>query len=184
MDTTLLLIDIQRDYFPGGRMELAGAREAGRTAGRLLARCRDREIPVVHVRHIMTRPDADFFLPGSDGIRFADPVRPLPGEEIISKHFPNSFRETKLADRLRRAGTRRLIVCGMMSHMCVDATVRAAFDLGFECIVAHDACAARDLCFNGMKVPADRVHAAFMAALAPVYARLLAADEVLAAVEA
>ncbi len=178
MKTGLLLIDIQNEYLPGGRMELAGGRTAARTAARLLARCRERNIPVIHVRHITTRPGADSFLPGSEGIRFADPVRPLDGEEVISKHFPNSFRETGLAETLRRAGTERLVLCGMMSHMCVDATVRAAFDLGLECIVAHDACATRDLCFGHRTVPAAQVHAAFMAALAAVYARVLPAGEV------
>ena len=58
------------------------------------------------------------------------------------KHFPNSFRGTELAGLLRGLGTGRLVLAGMMTHMCVDATARAAFDLGFACTVAADACAA------------------------------------------
>jgi nicotinamidase-related amidase len=68
-----------------------------------------------------------------------------------------------------------------MSHMCVDAGVRAASDLGYKCIVVHDACATRDQQFEGKVVPADEVHAAFMAALEFGYARLLSTEEYLAA---
>jgi nicotinamidase-related amidase len=57
--------------------------------------------------------------------------------------------------------------------MCIDATTRAAADLGFECVVAHDACATTDVEFNGAKVPAAEVHAAFMSALAFAYATVL-----------
>jgi nicotinamidase-related amidase len=53
----------------------------------------------------------------------------------------------------------------MMTHMCVDATVRAAADLGFDVILVSDACATRDLEFGGVQVPAAQVQAAFLAAL-------------------
>lgn len=67
----------------------------------------------------------------------------------------------------------------MMSHMSVDATVRAAFDYGFTCIVTHDACAARELAFNGVTVPAAQVHASYMAALGAVYAQVKGVDAIL-----
>jgi len=91
---------------------------------------------------------------------------------VIEKRFPNSFRETDLEARLRAAGVGRLVIAGMMSHMCVDATTRQAFDLGFECIVLADACATRDLDFGHVNVPAAHVQGAFMAALGAVYAEL------------
>ena len=65
-----------------------------------------------------------------------------------------------------------------MSHMCIDATTRAAVDFGFPCTVIHDACATRDLVFGGLTIPAAQVHGAFMAALAP-YARVLSLEEYL-----
>jgi len=93
---------------------------------------------------------------------------------------PNSFRETDLLEQLRAAaGVDSLLVCGAMSHMCVDATVRAAFDLGFSCIVTHDACATRELTFNGVTVSAAHVHASYMAALGAVYAQVKSVDEIL-----
>jgi nicotinamidase-related amidase len=66
-----------------------------------------------------------------------------------------------------------------MSHMCIDATTRAAYDLGLKCTLIHDACATRDLEFQGKKVPADEVHASFMAALGWWYADLKAAADFL-----
>ena len=166
----LVLVDIQNDYFPGGAMELAGADAAAEAAGRVLDAFRRRGLPVVHVRHESVRPGSTFFLPGTPGADIHPRVAPLPGEAVLTKHFPNSFRDTGLEELLRGRGVSRLVVCGMMTHMCVDATVRAAFDLGFPVNLVPDACATRDLAFAGRPVAAADVHAAFLAALAAVYA--------------
>ncbi|MDD2851783.1 MAG: cysteine hydrolase family protein [Desulfuromonadaceae bacterium] len=179
MSTALILIDIQNDYFPGGRMELAGSIEAATATARLIAAFRKSSWPVIHIRHIAAQPMATFFIPGTAGADIHQSVAPLPDEPVIVKHFPNSFRETTLLEQLRTSGVDTLLVCGMMSHMCVDATVRAAFDVGFSCIVVHDACATRELTFNGVVVPANHVHASYMAALGAVYAQVKCMDEIL-----
>ncbi|MGC9197192.1 MAG: cysteine hydrolase family protein [Syntrophobacteraceae bacterium] len=179
MNSALLLIDVQRDYFPGGRMELTGANEAAQKAGLLLSVFRAQNLPVIHIRHLSVREGAAFFLPNTDGIEFNENVRPLDDETVIEKHYPNSFRETGLGAILDRLGIDRIVAGGMMSHMCVDATVRAAFDAGYTCLVAHDACATRDLSFNGVDVSAKQVQAAFMAALSSVYAQLASTEEII-----
>jgi nicotinamidase-related amidase len=179
MRTALLIIDIQNDYFPGGKMEVAGCLQAAAAAARLLAAFRRQSWPLYHVQHIAARANATFLLPGTHGAEIAEQVRPLPTEPVIIKHFPNSFRETELLDRLKADGIGSLLICGMMSQMCIDATVRAAFDLGFTCIVAPDACAAREQVFDGVTVPAPQVHAAYMAALGAVYAQVRGVDEIL-----
>jgi nicotinamidase-related amidase len=184
MATTLLLIDIQNDYFAGGAMELAGSAEAGRCAAELLAAFRARGLPVVHVQHVSTRPGATFFLPGTRGVEIHDAVAPLPGETVVRKHFPNGFRDTPLAGLLRERDAGELVVAGMMTHMCVDTTVRAAFDLGFACRLAHDACATRTLAFGGRTVAAEDVQAAFVAALSGLFARVQSAAEVCAEIRA
>jgi nicotinamidase-related amidase len=180
MSTALILVDFQQDYFPGGRMEVVGAVEACGVARSLLNYFRGKDLPIIHVRHISTRPDATFFLPDTAGTAIHEDVAPLPHEEVIKKHFPNSFRGTELQKHLVSGQIDELVVCGMMSHMCIDATVRAAFDSGYTCIVAHDACAARDLEFQGVHVPAAHVHGAFMAALGAVYAKVMSAGEIIA----
>ena len=177
MKQGLLLIDIQNDYFPGGAMELAGMEAAAAKAARLLARFRTVAGPVYLVQHLATRPGATFFLPGTTGAEIHGSVAPAPGEPVITKHFPNSFRETDLLAMLHRDGVEQLVIAGAMSHMCIDATTRAAFDLGFSCTVVEDACATRDLDFKGELIKAREVHGAFMAALQMVYAEVLAAEE-------
>ena len=178
MKTGLLLIDLQLDYFPGGRMALDGAKDAVFAAARLLAAFREAEWPVCHIQHISSRAGATFFLPGTSGIDIHPAVKPNENEPIIEKHFPNSFRETELMKHLRSNQIERLVICGMMTNMCIDATVRAAYDQGFDCMVAHDACAARSLEFSGRGVQAGDVHAAFLAALQGIYARVLSVDEI------
>lgn len=177
MHQALLLIDIQNDYFPGGAMELAGSTQAGVQAGKLLDTFRQKGLPVIHVQHIANRPGATFFLPGTKGVEFHASVSPGPGETVFQKHYPNSFRETPLLEHLRRQQITQLVIAGMMTQMCIDTSTRAAADLGFQCSLAHDACATKSLSFGGETVPADHVQAAFMAALNGLFARVLSADE-------
>ncbi len=177
MSRALLLIDIQRDYFPGGAYPLVGADAAAERAGELLAAFRAAGEPLLHVQHVWDAPDAEFFRPGTPGIEPDSRVAPIPGEPVVIKEHPNAFRETDLADRLRSLGVEELVIAGMMTSMCVDATVRAAADLGFTLAVAGDACAAPDLEYAGTAVPGGQVHAAFLAALADSYATVTAAAE-------
>jgi len=173
LKTALLLVDIQRDYFPGGRMVLVGAPEAAERAKGVLEYFRKKGLPVIHIQHISLRPGARFLLPDTEGVEIHPFVQPQPGEIVLKKHFPNSFRGTALLDVLNHGGIRHLVICGMMTHMCVDATVRAAFDNEFVCTVVHDACATRDLAFEGEAILAGQVHGAFLAAMGGTYAKLV-----------
>jgi nicotinamidase-related amidase len=180
--TALLVIDIQNDYFPGGRMELRGPTEAAERAAALIARFRAGGLPVTFIQHIARRPDATFFLPGTEGVAIHPSVAPLDSEPVIEKHYPNAFRETHLLEDLRSASIEQVVIAGMMTHMCIDATTRAAFDFGFECLIASDACATRDLTLGATTIPAAAVHHAFLAALNGTYGRVTTAAEVAAAV--
>jgi nicotinamidase-related amidase len=176
----LLIIDIQRDYFPGGAYPLVGPEAAATEARRLLESFRSSGEPVIHMKHVWDAPDAAFMRPGTEGIEIHSDVAPAEGELVLEKTSPNSFVDTPLEAELRKRAPDELVVAGMMSSMCVDATVRAAADLGFSPTVVHDACAAPDLQFNGVDVPGGAVHAAFMAALADGYAEVTSATELLA----
>jgi nicotinamidase-related amidase len=179
--TGLLLVDIQNDYFPGGSMELYAMEATADTASTVLDRFREQRNPVYHVQHVSTRPGATFFIPGTEGMETHASVAAKSGEPVIQKHFPNSFRDTSLLETLRGDAVEHLVICGAMSHMCIDATTRAAFDLGFSCTVVSDACATRDLQFEGKTVSAKDVHAAFMAALSIPYATVAPARELVSA---
>jgi len=176
MNPALLIVDIQNDYFAGGAMELVGSEEAARKAARVLQEFRRRGWSVIHVQHVSVQPGAKFFLPNTSGVEIHGSVAPREGETVFQKHYPNCFRETPLLDHLRKHGIRQLVVVGMMTHMCVDTTVRAAFDLGMECTLIQDACATRALSFGGVTVEAGQVQAAYLAALG-TFAKLQAAEE-------
>src|SRR6185312_16775895 len=103
MKTALLIVDIQKDYFPGGAMQLVGSEAAAERAAALLASFRERGLPVVHIQHLAKRAGASFFVPGTRGAEIHARVAPAPGESVITKHFPNAFRETSLLDRLHAA---------------------------------------------------------------------------------
>ena len=146
----------------------------------MLGSFRDAGDPVIHMKHVWDAPDAEFMRPGTEGIEIHPTVEPADGELVLEKTSPNSFVDTALEEELKKLNPDELVVAGMMSSMCVDATVRAAADLGFSATVVHDACAAPDLEFNGVDVPGATVHAAFMAALADGYAEVTSAAELLA----
>lgn len=175
----LLLVDIQNDYFPGGAYEVPGSSAAATAAASLLAKFRQQRDPVVHVRHIAEKPGSTFFLPNTPGSELHACVQPRPEEPVIIKHFPNSFRATNLLEVLRELGAKQLVITGMMTHMCIDATTRAACDLGFECTVVADACAAPGQVHDGVKVPAEQVQAAFLSALSGSYAQVVKAADLL-----
>ena len=179
MKTALLLIDIQNDYFPGGKMELVESLEAAQKAYMLLQCFREHGGYHVHIQHISLKPDATFFIKGERGADIHDSVAHFEGEPIVHKHFPNSFRDTNLLELLQGWKVERVVITGMMTHMCVDATARAAADLGFKVIVAEDTCATRDLKYGGTTIPAEHVHKAFLAALKS-YGKVMKSDEIIA----
>ena len=179
MRTALIIIDVQKDYFPGGKYPLVNPLESAKNAYMLLQCFREHGGHHVHIQHISKEPDATFFISGDRGTDIHDSVAHFEGEPIVYKHDPNAFLNTNLLDLLKSWEVERLVICGMMTHMCVDATARAASDLGFQVIVAEDACATRDLTFGGTTIPAEHVHKAFLAALKS-YGKVMKSEEILA----
>jgi len=172
MNSALLIIDIQNDYFDSGAMTLRGSDKASLNAKLLLEKFRSIDMPIIHIQHIAVKPAATFFLPDTTGSQIHKNVEPRKTENIIVKHYPNSFRETGLLDYLKSEQITDLVVCGMMTHMCVDSTVRAAKDFGFNCTVIGDACATKDLQIDGHLVKAEDVHNSFLAAMDYFYSKV------------
>lgn len=168
--TALLIIDIQNDYFEGGANPLVGSHEASLNAKKILEYFRKKHLKVFHIRHISARSGSTFFLPESRGAEIHADVKPVDGEEVVIKHFPNSFHGTELHASLIVNNITNIVVCGMMTHMCVDASIRAAKDLGFSCTIISDACATKNLEIQGVQVKAEDVHYSFLAALGYFYA--------------
>lgn len=179
MKTALILIDLQNDYFEGGANPLENADNAVLNAKRLLDKFRLNYSEIIHIQHIAQRDDATFFIKGTKGSYIHQNVKPLENEKVIIKHFPNSFRETDLLSYLQSKQIKHLVICGMMTHMCVDATTRAAKDLGFSCTLIEDACATKELKLNNYTIKASDVQHSFMAALSYFYANVITTDKFL-----
>ncbi|MGP9666387.1 cysteine hydrolase family protein [Halomonas sp. AOP22-C1-8] len=165
----IIVVDIQNEYFPGGKLLLNGIEEAATNAADVIEHARSANDLVVYFQHESADPDIPFFTPGTQGVAIHPIVAPLGEETVLVKHFPNSFRETGLQELLDQQNIEEVVIIGAMSHMCIDATSRAASDLGYKTTIIHDACATLDLEFDGVTVPAPQVHATIMAALAFAY---------------
>jgi len=161
LQAALLLIDIQNFYFPGGRMPLMNPEGASLNARKLLNLFRKKKLLVIHIRHT-----------AQSGSEIHENVKPLKTEKVISKNDINSFKDTELLDYLKEHGVNRLVICGMMTHMCVEAAVRAAHDLGFECLVVQDACTTRTLKYDDKEIPAEAVHYSTLASFSGYYAKV------------
>jgi nicotinamidase-related amidase len=176
-DSALIVIDVQAFYFPEGMVPLSGPEAAASQTARVIGVFRAAGRPVIHVQHLPKDVDT----PDPTGIqeqyRIYSEVLPKKGETVIGKHHANSFRDTELLTILQKQGIKNLVVTGMQTHMCVEAAVRAAADYGFEVTVVHDACATRDLEFDGTTVPAAQVHAGALAAMKGNYAKVVSTDE-------
>jgi len=180
--TALLSIDVQKDYFPGGKHPLVNPLEAAQKAYMILQCFREHRShggQHVHIQHISLEPDATFLISGDRGTDIHDSVAHFEGEPIVYKHEPNSFLNTNLLALLKSWEIERVVITGMMTHMCIDATARAASDLGFQVIVAEDACATLDLKYGETVIPAEQVQKAFLAALKS-YGKVLKSEEILA----
>lgn len=179
----IVSVDLQNFYLPSGQLPLAGIDQAVANAARVIGAARDRDEPVIHVRHELL-PDTPLYVPNNPADEIIAGVAPVAGEELVVKHYANSFRDTRLKQVLDAQNIDTIVVVGAMSHMCVEAISRAASDLGYGVTVVHDACATRDLEFEGTVVPAAHVHAASMAALAFGYASITSTADWLSAAPA
>ncbi|WP_187263593.1 cysteine hydrolase family protein [Pontibacter beigongshangensis] len=177
----LLVIDIQNDYFENGAWELEGPVEASLNARKVIDHFRTNNLPIAHIQHLAADVHMPFFQPDTAGVEIHENVKPLESEKLVQKYYPNSFRDTDLLEYLKANDVTEVVVTGMMTHMCVDATTRAAKDFGFECTVIGDACASCDQEINGKVVKAADVHHAFLGALSFFYANVQDTDEFLAA---
>ena len=166
--TALIIIDIQDFYFPGGKSALVEPEKAAANAALLLSKFREEKMPVIHIRHN-----------AESQAEINKIVNPLPQEKVVSKDAVNCFVGTDLLDYLKSQQIGNLVICGMQTHMCVEAATRAATDYGFKCVVISDACATKDLKFNDIIIKSQDVHYSTLSTLKS-YATVVSANEYLA----
>lgn len=177
MKKALIVIDLQNDYFYGGNMELVNIDAVLKKTNILIQYARKRQYKIFIIQHF-AEEGASFFTPKTKGVEINKDLDIQSGI-IISKNYPNSFRETKLHKELQANNIEDIIVCGAMSHMCIDTTVRAGFDLGYKIELASDACATRDLQFKDDIIKAKDVHNSFMSALGSAFCEVKETNEII-----
>lgn len=97
--------------------------------------------PVFHVRHISVEPGSPLG-PDTGGADFMDALAPTGDELVFEKSVNSAFIGTNLEQTLRDHGMTELVICGLTTPHCVSTSTRMAANLGFQTILAHDACAA------------------------------------------
>lgn len=180
-DMALVLIDVQQGF---DLQEQAGARrnnaEADAQIAMLLEGFRRRRAPVFHIRHHSREPGS-VFAPSGRGILPKPVANEQAGEAVMVKSVNSAFIGTALEDRLRAAGIRRLVLCGATTNHCVETTARMAGNLGFETILAEDACWTYDRAGGTRAVDrAETIHAMTLANLEGEFARISSAAAALA----
>lgn len=170
----LIVIDMQEALV--GRRPYGADGTVGAIA-RLVGACRESGVPVLHVRH--DGGPGDELEAGTDGWRICAPLAPQEGEPVFDKHFNSAFRWTGLQAHLEQRGLRRLLMCGMQTEFCFDASVKVAFELGFDVTVPRGAVTTFDCAF----APGDELTAYFMDRIWDGrYARVIPLEEALGAI--
>lgn len=177
MKKALLIIDVQNDYFDGGKNPLYKSVETATIIKNILSEFREKNLPIIHIQHISTRPEANFFIKNTEGSNIHPFVEPQNSEKVIIKNYPNSFKNTELLKYLEENKIEELIICGMMTHMCVAATTKAAFDYGYKCEVIADGCTTKDLQYDNKIISAETVHNTILASLNGVFAKIINSNE-------
>lgn len=165
----LIVIDIQNEYFSTGKLPLVNIEQTSAKAVEAIDYARKNQDLLIHFRHEFPDPDAPLFTPGTPGVQIHESAAPKEGETVIVKNYPNAFLKTHLKELLDEHNVDEVVIIGAMSHMCIEATTRAASDFGYKVTVLEDACTTMDLEFNGTQVPAAQVHATIMAGIEFAY---------------
>lgn len=175
-DTVLIIIDIQNMYFEEGSYKLFNAEEASLKAAEALDHFRSKNLPIIFIKHLFK----DDKITQGELMRKREihkNVMPLDGEIVIEKNYPSSFLNTNLKSCLDDLKASKLVVAGMMSHMCIDTTVRAAQNYGYDVTVLEDACTTKNLDTKDGEIHASVVHDVFMASLKGTFAKIMTVDE-------
>ena len=145
----------------------------------LLSAWRQAARPIVHVRHISRTPGSVFW-PGQPGCEFQAALQPLPHEHVVEKNVPDAFTHTGLERWLHARAIRQVVIVGVITNNSVEATARSGGNLGFEVIVAADACYTFDQTdLSGRLWPAEDVHALSLSNLAMDYAKVVETAQIL-----
>ncbi|GAA5809424.1 hypothetical protein MFLAVUS_002832 [Mucor flavus] len=182
MSEALIVVDVQNDYFPDGKLPTCSPIETAKACAQLIQKFRQDGKEVVFIKHVMLDSQVKeypFFIKGTHGVEIHDIVKPLPTEKIISKHAVSGFVGTDLKEYLTSKGVKKLVVVGMMIHNCVNATVYSSIEEGFPCIVVDEAVNTVDQPYDGELVKAQDIKKAFLAGIQFSFSKVYKLQDVL-----
>ena len=140
MAKALLVIDVQNDYFPGGKFPLWNAEVVLQYVERAIAKASASGVPVIHVQHVANE-EAPFFHEGTAGADIHPRIlAAAPTAPVIVKAFADGFEKTTLEETLTRLGVTELLVCGMMTQNCVTHTAISEAAEKYAVTVLPDCC--------------------------------------------
>ena len=141
MTKALLAIDLQNDYFPGGKFPLWNTDVVLQNIERAIAKASTQGIPVIHVQHVAKQGMAPFFNEGTPGAEIHPRIlTAAPKAPVIVKEFADSFEKTNLEETLAKLGVTDLLVCGMMTQNCVTHTAISKAAEKYNVTILPDCC--------------------------------------------
>ena len=170
--TALLIIDVQKFYFQGGQLPLKHPEKTSKQIKQVLDAFRQEQMHVIHIKHNVQKNGEIY-----------DLLSPAEHEKVIIKNEANSFNGTKLNEYLKKKDIKSLVITGMQTHMCVEATTRAAYDLGYKCTVISDGSTTKDLKFRNHTIKAKDVHFSTLSSIRSSYGKVLTTDELVKKLE-
>lgn len=172
----LMLIDLQK-AIDDPRWGVRNNPGSEAQVAKLLACWRERDFPILHVKHMSTEPGSTYF-PGQLGNEFKDEIVPLANEDVLEKSTNSAFIGTNLDEKLRGMGISEVVIAGVITNNSVEATARMSGNLGYRTYVVSDATFTFGLIdFNGMEHSAEDIHNISLANMQDEYATIVSAQE-------
>lgn len=173
-NSVLLLLSAQQEFNPTyGKIPAHNFKTSSESLRFCLETARQNKVPVIHVMNVCD-PNSELFTLGSVTTKPIQFLEPKSNEKVIMKTTPNGFLKTNLKDEIDSTGRKNLIIAGYSTHLSVDATTRAAYELGYNVTIVGNACGDRDLP-DGMHnmVLGKNLHQATLATLNDQYAKVV-----------
>lgn len=141
MKKALLIIDVQNDYFPGGKLPLWNTEETLDHIEAAIRAAKAKDIPVILIQQFTDSKVAPFFNKGTEGAEIHPRIRAAaPDAQVVTKGFADSFHQTNLDELLSKLGATTLLVCGMMTQNCVTHTAISKAAEKYEVMMLQDCC--------------------------------------------
>ena len=157
MMKALLVIDVQNDYFPGGRYPLWNADATLVNIERAIGASKAKGVPVILIRHVADpeRGTAPFFNQGSAGAEIHPRILDAaPDAPVVVKGFADAFLKTGLEQVLAGLGVTELLVCGMMTQNCVTHTAISKSAERYGVRILPDCCTTVDAMIHNIALNA------------------------------